>query len=262
MIQQYSIPVPRQPAARLGFTLIELLVVIGIIALLVGLLLPTLSRVRSNARTARTLADLQAIATALEVYKSDLGDYPPSTGASGISGGEVLAWALVGPYSTLAAGPYNATDGKDGPGFRLQHGPGPDGILGNADDVFRGSVYGPYVDAEKFLLPSGGSYFLKDGYGQPILYFRRVSNPGNNTDPSTIYTVADNAGVSAGNTQPLNRPVAATAQARFNAIVLREKATGPYLLWSAGLDAAFGPEKPLDPKQVKSCDDVLFSGGQ
>ena len=253
MIQQYSVPVTRQPAVRLGFTLIELLVVIGIIALLIGLLLPTLSRARANARAARAMADLQAIATALEAYKADLGDYPPSNGANGITGGELLAWALVGPrpmHSPTGAVNDATTfdhDGADGPGFRVG---------------FRGSVYGPYLDAEKFLLPTGGSYFLKDGYGQPILYFRRLANPGDNTKPGTFYTVADNGGVSAANTQPLNRPVAANAQARFNAIALREKTTGPFLLWSAGPDGAFGPADPFDLAQVKSCDDVLLSGGQ
>ena len=251
MIQPHSIFVARRPAVRSGFTLIELLVVIGIIALIIGLLLPTLGRVRRNARNARALADLQAIATALEVYKSDLGDYPPSLSIlPPISGGEMLAWTMVGPYN-VALGTNIAMDGKDGPGFRVGS---------------RGSVYGPYLDVEKFLLPNprptGDSYFLKDTFGQPILYFRRLPRPLSNL-PADLYTANDNAAVGLTlNVRPLNRAGAATAQDRFNPVALREKATGPYLLWSAGLDGAFGPQDPSDPKQVKSCDDVLFSGGQ
>jgi len=63
-----------------GFTLVELLMVLGIIALLVGLLVPTLSWVRNTAREAKQKAQLTTIGLALEAFKNDYGDYPPSYG--------------------------------------------------------------------------------------------------------------------------------------------------------------------------------------
>ncbi|MEL7474103.1 MAG: prepilin-type N-terminal cleavage/methylation domain-containing protein [Planctomycetota bacterium] len=57
--------------ARPGFTLVELLVVMAIIALLIGLLLPTLPRVMDAARKTRCAAQLRSVGQALELYKGD-----------------------------------------------------------------------------------------------------------------------------------------------------------------------------------------------
>jgi len=84
-----------------GFTLIELLVVISIIALLIGLLLPALSRARRSARITQCLANQKNIFVGLDVYSSEYGGViatgvPPevkSTG-SGRVRGTVPAWTL------------------------------------------------------------------------------------------------------------------------------------------------------------------------
>ncbi len=56
---------------RRGFTLIELLVVISIIALLISILLPALSKARGAARTMMCQTRLHALAIASENYRAD-----------------------------------------------------------------------------------------------------------------------------------------------------------------------------------------------
>ena len=64
------------PVGRQGFTLVELLVTLSIMALIMGASLVAFNSSRAVARDGRRKADLEAVRSALELYRSDVGAYP------------------------------------------------------------------------------------------------------------------------------------------------------------------------------------------
>lgn len=61
-----------------GFTLIELLIVVAIIAILAAIAVPNFLEAQTRSKISRAKADMRTVATALESYRVDNNDYPPS----------------------------------------------------------------------------------------------------------------------------------------------------------------------------------------
>lgn len=99
---------------RAAFTLVELLVVIGIIALLMAILMPALSKARAQANTVACASNLRQMGIAMVMYVNETKHYP---GAQAVLGGgrnfaiwpTRLRWAMRGKPG--AAGTPGTTGG-------------------------------------------------------------------------------------------------------------------------------------------------------
>jgi len=82
-----------RPVARQAFTLVELLVVIGIIALLISILLPTLGKTREKANQLKCCAQQRQILQGMMLHANDHRGYMPLAGQINVSttGGLMLA---------------------------------------------------------------------------------------------------------------------------------------------------------------------------
>jgi competence protein ComGC len=100
-----------------AFTLVELTIVVAIIALLVGIMIPAVSKVHKAAKAAGTKAVLSAVGTGLEMFKGDGnvgGDYPPSY--SDADGTTLDVGEVANPYES---GPASFGGLKQMPGAGL-----------------------------------------------------------------------------------------------------------------------------------------------
>ena len=88
---------------RKGFTLVELLVVIAIIALLMGILMPALARVRQVAFRMVCGTNLSGIGKAMLIYANDYDDeLPRAGGRNSIWGGRISNWMAPDRFTAYA----------------------------------------------------------------------------------------------------------------------------------------------------------------
>lgn len=147
-----------------GFTLLEVLIVVGLIAILVTILFINGPTNLSQVRTTETVSFLEKLKSAIDQYKLDAGEYPPSS-VNGVftTGSDLL-------YAALQTGINDS-----GKGDLKWHGP----YLKNLDPKYIGRVqdgvpnYTPLVyvfaDGSK---PSLVDRIFVDSFRYPILYVR------------------------------------------------------------------------------------------
>ncbi len=89
-------------ASRRAFTLVELLVVIGIIALLISILLPTLNRARGSATSIKCASNLRSVGQGLAIYANTYGGQLPfgywdgtAPGTGGYNADAASDWTLL-----------------------------------------------------------------------------------------------------------------------------------------------------------------------
>jgi len=97
---------------RKGFTLVELLVVIAIIALLMGILMPALARVRQLAFRMTCGTNLAGIGKAMLIYANDYEDELPRAGGRLSQWNGPVIWAAADRYSAYGVSQSDGSGGK------------------------------------------------------------------------------------------------------------------------------------------------------
>jgi len=124
----------RAPKTR-GFTLVELLVVIGIIVILIGLLLPTVTAAREQSKSVQCLSNLRQMGIAAHAYiVANSGCYP-------LAYYKTDNWDFSFIGGKVVPGLLWSTGGRAGTDVRIQQCPSFDGKSNTSADPYTGYNY-------------------------------------------------------------------------------------------------------------------------
>jgi prepilin-type N-terminal cleavage/methylation domain-containing protein len=157
---------------RRGITLLELLVVLAIIGLLATIAFSVYSSHHLRARVAATAMQIRELTMAIEQYRNDLGEYPPSSSGTSLwpdpidpsnvqgEGAVGCGYLITALVTSLSGDPYNpAAPRWQGPYLELQ----PSRL---------GTITGQALDPnDPLVLPQ---VQLLDSFGMPFYYIRSV----------------------------------------------------------------------------------------
>jgi len=177
-----------------AFTLIELLVVIAVIALLVGILLPSLNRARELAKRATCGANLNGIGKAMYLYSTNYGGMFPTSPCQ-IWGRDpsYTQWTgKVGTYRTSAvAPPSDCTDNSVSASWWLLLRKGyvspKSFICGSTDDIEDGLDGGSASDLWDFEVYNNFSYSMQMPYGKTLMHISLPAGRGIMADKSPLF---------------------------------------------------------------------------
>ena len=100
----------RRTLSRPAFTLVELLVVIGIIALLISILLPTLSRARESANTVACASNLRQVGQSANMFQNEHLNWLNPAGPIRDPFGDVSKGLITGTFESF---PRNVRDSNE-----------------------------------------------------------------------------------------------------------------------------------------------------
>lgn len=158
------------PHRSAGFTLVELLVVIAIMALLAALTLGAFSYSQRAAARSKTTTTLAAIASGLERYQADFGEYPGVSSPGNtieVNNRQYDAGGAATLYQALSGDGYDQIYFAQPPAGDLN--PASDGQLTGDEGANRKMADMP-TSVFRIL---NGLYFMIDGFSQPFQYMPR-----------------------------------------------------------------------------------------